>query len=260
MPAMGMWNNSRAPSLGLRRGLLLLGGLGSVLWSLSALPSFQATTPARDIVARIIADERFKPGALDDALVRLQVSPQPSILQPEWFQAQALMYLRTAEAAMQRENSEEADRAAELAENKVKAALFAIPSDSFLWLMLYSVETNRNGFTPATARFLDQSYARGPNEGWIALRRNRLALTILPLLDPAIQEKVVSEFANIVSSDFTESAAVNFTTVGWVHRDRLLSALESVDIISREAFAKQLARGGTKARVHGIEIDERPWR
>ncbi|WP_160168993.1 hypothetical protein [Bradyrhizobium sp. Ai1a-2] len=210
--------------------------------------------------ARVIADERFQSGVLTDLLARMKGAQRPSIIQPELPRAEALIMLRTAEDAMQRKSSDDADREVEDADKAVRSSLSVIPTDSFLWLMLYSVETARNGFNPEHISYLEQSYAAGPLEGWIALRRNWVALTIFPVLSDFTQRRVVSEFAALVDSDFTEEAAMNLMRIGWSQRERLLTALEGVDIASRKSLMKRLSADGVKLLIPGIEYDERPWR
>ncbi|WFU39458.1 hypothetical protein QA640_34630 [Bradyrhizobium sp. CB82] len=243
-----------------KRAPMLLLGVVSVLWSLDALPSFWRVMPARELSRQILLDDRFKPGVLSKVLVRIEQQSAPILLPSELARAEALVRLRVAEEATERASSEEADREVALAVEKVRSSLSLNPTDSFLWLMLYSVETTRNGFDLNSISYLEQSYALAPREAWIALRRNKLALAIFPKLSEVMQVKAVSEFAGMVDGDFIEDAAMNLTTVGWLRRDRLLASLERVDIIQRKSLAKRLVGDGLKVRVPGVEIDERLWR
>ncbi|MCK1606586.1 hypothetical protein IVB02_35740 [Bradyrhizobium sp. 166] len=241
------------------RGLLLPFGMLGVLWSYSVLPSFVMAAPARDISARVMADERFKAGVLMKIFERMETFPRAEMTQPEFIQAEALLALRTAEEAVLSKSSKEADRAAAVAENKVRASLVNSPTESFLWLMLYSVATTRNGFDSQYLSWLDRSYAAGPHEAWIALRRNRLALNILPVLSEATQRVVLSEFAEIVDADYIDEATASLMSVGWAHRTRLLSQLIEVDVGSRQALARRLASEGLKVSVPGVGQTVRPW-
>ncbi|RXG99152.1 hypothetical protein EAS62_03545 [Bradyrhizobium zhanjiangense] len=223
------------------------------------MPSFRLTGPARNVSARIIADERFKPGVLPEMLSQMEAAPPPGIVQPEYYQAQALMGLSTGEMAAQ-SNSWEFDREISRAESRLRAALSVTPSDAFLWLMLYSVELARNGFDPAYVSLIEKSYFAGPHEGWIALRRNRLALAVFALLSDVTQKAVVSEFSEMVDSDFIDAAAIILTTIGWEHRLSLLAGLEQADISSRESLARRLSRDGFKVTIPGVDRDDRLWR
>jgi hypothetical protein len=236
---------------------MLLLGLAGIFWSSAALPSFRRTAPAREVSARIIVDDRFKPGVLAEMLVRLESAPQEVIVQPEFSYAKALITLRTAEEAMQRKSPEEADREVNAAEDRLRATLATNPTDSFLWLMLYSLATTRRGFDTGNFSYLEQSYARGSNEGWVALRRNSVVLAIFPLLSGAMQRSAISEFAALVDCGFIDDAAASLTRAGSALQERLLKSLERVDIGPREALARKLSSDGVKVSVPGVELEER---
>ncbi|MCK1328237.1 hypothetical protein IVB57_07490 [Bradyrhizobium sp. CW9] len=249
-------NGARA----LVRGLLLATGLAGLLWAAAAIPSFSEMALVGDAVARIIVDDRFKPGALADTLARIKTERGIGPSQPELLRARALIQLRLAEEAMARQSSEEADRRIAVALQDVRSAIADEPGDSFLWLMLYSVETNRSGFDPQYIRYLGQSYVAGPHEGWISLRRNRLALGVFEMLDEKNRLAAILEFEEMVDADFIENAALNMIGVGWKHREQLLAALGKADIVSRQSLNKRLAADGIKLPIPGIPLDERPWR
>ncbi|PJG55625.1 hypothetical protein CVM73_08700 [Bradyrhizobium forestalis] len=223
------------------------------------LPSFRGLLPARDIAARIISDDRLKAQALAEILALIEPAAAAALSPPELFRASALARVRLAEVAMARKSSDEADAEIAAAEQKLVEALSVNPTDSFLWLMLYSVETSRSGFDPKTVAHLERSYLAGPNEGWIAVRRNRVALGVFPLLSELAQARVVDEFAEMVDADFWNDTEANLTGIGWAHRDRLLAGLQRVDLVSREAFARMLFRDGYDIQVPGVKQKERPW-
>ncbi|MCA1495223.1 MULTISPECIES: hypothetical protein [unclassified Bradyrhizobium] len=146
-----------------------------------------------------------------------------------------------------------------VADEALRAVLSIFPADPFLWLKLYSTGKTRHGFGPDSIKYLAQSYRVAPLDGWVALRRNKVGLSIFQMLAEDTRKAVVSEFVGLVDSGFTDTAALNLETVGWTERERLLASLVGVNIISRQAFAKRLALDGVKASIPGVEIDERPW-
>lgn len=252
--------NSRRSGALLVRGMLLVSAFAGMLWSAAALPSFRRMVPARDAAMRIIVDDRFRPGVLKNVLAGINAEPALMWPQPELIQARALIRLRLTEEAVVRKSSEEADLEISAAQDNVKSALAANPGDSFLWLLLYSVETARNGFDPQNVSHLNQSYAAGPHEGWISLRRNRLALAVFPMLGEPMRSLVTSEFAGMVDADFVDDSAVNLMGTGWRFREQLLGALGSTDVVSKQNLSKRLAADGVRLRIPGVEYDERPWR
>lgn len=241
------------------RGTLLLVGLLSLCWSLTALPSFNRSTTARDLKDRIVAGEHFKPGVLRSMLTRLDAVPAPLIKQPEIASTAALVNLRIAEEAARGGGSDEVDRQVETADHQLIQALSTNPSEAFLWLLLYSVETARSGFDPKVVQFLEASYLTGPHEGWIAVRRNRIALAIFPMLRERTQRSVTSEFSELVDSDFTEVAVTNLIATGWAQREGLLNSLQTTDATSKASFVKRLRSEGINLSVPGVEYNERPW-
>lgn len=245
--------------MALLRGLLLALGLASLLWSLAVLPSSRQLLPARDTTARIISDDKLKAPALANMLANIEHAAPAGLSPPELSRASALVRLRLAELALARKTSREADVEIAAAERKLIEGLSVDPTDSFLWLMLYSIETSRNGFDPKIVPYLERSYLAGPHEGWIALRRNRLALSVFPLLGDLAQARVVDEFAEMVDADFWNDAEANLIGIGWTHRDRLLAGLQRVDPVSREAFAHMLFRDGYDVQVPGVKPRQRPW-
>jgi len=257
---MDMWSKRQVGCLRpLVRGVLVSAGLCGVVWSLSSLPSFWVAGPADDVASRILVNDSFSPGSLTAADLQkndFRASPQL----PKFIRAKALIQVRRAEDEVKSANSNLMDRELVAAVASVRASLALNPADSFLWLMLYSIENDLEGFSPKNLRYLDQSYLTGPREGWIALRRNRFALAIFSLLRDPTKDFVVSEFAGMVRSDLTTEAAINLVTVGWTYRERLLASLADVDLISREALAKKLSQEGVKVVVPGVEVDERWWR
>ena len=110
--------------------------------------------------------------------------------------------------------------------------------------MLYWVEINRNGFQPDYLKYLRLSYQLGPNEGWIALKRNGYALAIFRRLPPDLAQMVIAEFANLLNSGFDDAVVKIFEGPGWSQRALLLPQLKGVAEIHREAFAKALYRAG----------------
>ncbi|MGY3079899.1 hypothetical protein ACVWZZ_006307 [Bradyrhizobium sp. LM6.10] len=241
------------------RGLLLLLGLSSVVWSAPLIPQFSAAAPLKGVTARIVADERFRGSVLEGVLTSIQGISECCVWRSDLSRSKALILLSVAEERALRRSSDEANHAALSADEGLRSALSLNPSDSFLWMLLYSLEVTRNGFDATSTTILGQSYATGPREMWIALRRNRMALATFSLLNNSLQESVVNEFVSMVGSDLTEEAAANLLGVGWSYREILLAGLRSTDTTSREALARRLAREGAKISVPGIDLGDRQW-
>ncbi|MGY3412389.1 hypothetical protein ACVWZV_008502 [Bradyrhizobium sp. GM5.1] len=248
----------RGKSVRCARALLVLFGLAGAIWSIQVLPSFLIGAPVRELAERILAGDRFKKGVLAASAARIESNRNP-IARTKQASAEALISLSLAEEARQSEGSAEADRKFVEAAAALRSLLALNATDSFLWMLLYSVEYQRYGFNSSDLSYLVRSYTLGPNEGWIALRRNRLALAVLSLLDETTQHLVTSEFAEMVQSDLIEDAAENLMGVGWPHRDRLIASLAEVSTSSKKDLSGRLLARGVKLVIPNVTFEERPW-
>lgn len=194
---------------------------------------------------------------LSEGLKRVNTMRPEFFYYPDLVQAKALIASRVAEDAIASGGGQSANLDAAQAEEAIVASLSMTPIDSFLWLMYYSSKVSQNGFDPQYLAWLRQSYVAGPSEGWIALKRNRLALAVFPQLTEAMQGTVLSEFAQMVDADLIQDAALNLETVGWAQRERLAGALGQVDMRSRQALAKMLSRDGVTIDIPGVVSDDR---
>lgn len=131
------------------------------------------------------------------------------------------------------------------------------PSDAFFWLVYYWCDLNTEGFRPANLKFLQASYELGPNEGWIAIRRNRLALAAFSELSPDMSERVLSEFTGMVASGLIVDAASNLIGPGAPLQSVLLGRLTAVPIAERERLARYLEENGVDLAVPGVERTEK---
>jgi len=100
------------------------------------------------------------------------------------------------------------------------------------------------------------SYRLGPNEGWISLRRNRLALALYEQLPPDLAGRSLVEFAGLVRSRFYEEAVDIFVSAGAPPRDKLISRLAELDELDRRAFGKVLLDRGYSYAIPGLDRRE----
>ncbi|WP_439358119.1 hypothetical protein [Bradyrhizobium sp. DASA03007] len=208
-----------------------------------------------------MVDDRFKSGVVAEALARTRLSPEPAFLQPEFLRARALMSLRAGEEAMERRTAAEIDRELQSGEDALKGAIVVNPRDSYLWLLLYSAEISRNGFSAETTiRYLAEAYVTAPLEGWIAIRRNSMSLLAFHALDARTQKFALNEFAALVDSGFLSEAEHNLIGVGWSLRQRLVESLDDVDIAPKQSLSRMLSRDGVDLTIPHVQIKERPWK
>ncbi len=193
------------------------------------------TAPAQ----RILAGDKFSPEQLDALTQQIDSTPAGS-LRPSSLVNVATIRLRLAEIGLQSGNAQLSSQGFDKLETALGAALDGSPTNPFLWLTDYWLRSARAGNPGVGLKSLGMSYALGPNEGWIAVRRSPLALRAFPSLPDGLADQVVVEFAGMVRSGFYSEAADILVGAGWPVHEKLLAGLVQVDEGNRRRFAKVL--------------------
>lgn len=141
-------------------------------------------------------------------------------------------------------------------------ALSVAPTDSYQWLSLFWMTTKSGPFRPEFLRYLSMSYATGPNEAWVALRRSPLVLALYPVLTPELRAAVLEEFAGLVRSHLYSQAAAIAANTTPNTRKAIVDRISSLSLPDRESFAHAAdAKGITDVIVPGVQTEPlRPWR
>jgi len=240
-----------------RLTLIGFGGI-ALVWGAYNLPLFSRQASIEHIAAQVIARYSFAPETLNALVPQIEIIEGVLPCRPSAVVAAATVRTRLAEQAL--DEGDDIDSRFAALHSAIVRSLSCAPANPFLWTVLYWLESNRNGFRPDYIRYLALSYEWGPNEGWVALQRNALALAIFEQLPPVVAEKAVTEFARILDSGLTQQAVAIFTGPGWPERNLLLLSLKDVAEPYRVDFAKALYRAGYDIAVPGVERpDPRPW-
>lgn len=233
---------------------IVLAALGA-FWGVATLPLFwhaRAIGATADLIIqghRFATSEVAVEAAGADAMgLSLSIAARRSL---------AILKLRLVEDALNSGDRSSLDRRFADLKRSTTDVLEIEPSDAFFWLIYYWCNLNTEGYSPAQLKFLQASYDFGPNEGWIAIRRNRLALAALSGLSPAMSERVMSEFTGMVASGLIVDAANSLMGPGASVRPELLKRLVVVPIAERERFARYLRENGVDLAVPGVEQPEK---
>jgi hypothetical protein len=246
-------------AIALRTALGVFGG-AAIVWALYAGPVFWRASPFESTAKYIVAGDTFKPAVLDAIDTRLTSADSSVGDRPATLYSAAVIRLRLLERAIADGEQEAIDAQMAHFTQAVRQSLSDNPSDPLLWSVLFWAENTRSGFKRGHLEFLRMSYATGPNEGWIGVRRNRLALAVYPQLPPDIAEAAVDEFARLIDSQFIAPAANILVGPGWPIRETLLARLKSVELANRQRFARTVYRLGYDISVPGVEPrGQRPW-
>ncbi len=235
-------------------------GVFAVLWAGQIFPTAWREPTLDRIASRIIEGQIFKVEDLGRFLPLIEQVETSAVCRPASVRSSAVIRLRVVENASKAGQPNVNQLIDELLVS-VRDALRCSPADSFLWLVLYWAETTRHGFEAHDLDYVRLSYEVGPYEGWVALKRNPIALMLFEKMSPALRERVVSEFVGLVNSGFHREAAEILVGPGWRLRDELLPRLAVVPQTHRVAFDREVFELGYDVNVPGVvhPVDP-PWR
>jgi hypothetical protein len=235
-------------------------GYASIAWGASVLPAFWQHVPIEAIGNRIIGGEPFKTELLIRMIPALETAEQADNCRPTVLHASAIVRLRILEDAIDSGQRQRIDSDMASLRDQVRRAMACSPADPFLWLVLFWVENSQNGYRPDHLKYLRMSYRLGPNEGWISLKRNRIAFAVFEQLPEDMAGLVITEFVSLINSAMYREAVAIFVGPAWRSRGVILPRLNNVAEANREFFAKLLYSQGYDVTVPGTQRPEwRPW-
>jgi hypothetical protein len=243
------------------RPLTMAVGLLGIGWCAVCLPLSWQSSALERTAGHIIDGDPFQVATLTELLPTIESIEGHDYCQPAAVRGAAIVRLRLFEEAFSAGERQLLDEYMNSLDNSVRLGLRCSPSDAFLWLALYRVESVRNGFTGHYLNYLRMSYRLGPNEGWVALKRNAYAFSIYQQLSPDLRDATINEFVGLVRSGFDRETADILEGPGWKARELLLARLSDVNTRNRQRFANMLYRDGFDVAIPGIPAYEpRPWR
>jgi hypothetical protein len=236
---------------GFVRLVIAVGGGCSIAWALWAYPSLRHETAFAAAAQHILSGEQYNAEQLDELRSELGASSAIS-LRPSALNDIAVIRLRLMEAHLALGQASAADL--DTLQRSIDVALNHNPTRSFLWLADYWHQRLRSDSGPADLGLLRMSYQTGPNEAWIALKRNPVGLAVFPSLSDDLKGKVIAEFAGLVRSWLYQDAANILAGPGWPVREQLSNGLARLDEDHRYRFARTLeARDIDDVVVPGVE-------
>ena len=230
------------------RLLLAIAGLMAMAWAFAVFPVFWSENVIVDVGRAVIAGEAFKPDVLA-AVAALTETKSGSTVRSSVLGEVAAIRVRQAEDAIRAGAPELINQRLESLTRIVDETFRNAPNDAFLWLIWYWVDTTRNGLRPNKLRFLRMSYDLGPYEGWIAVKRNPLALAAFSALPNDLAERAISEFVGLVRWGFVSDASAIAAGTAPQLRSILFARLKDLNYEQRRVFA---------SAIYGREIDDVP--
>jgi hypothetical protein len=230
-----------AMNTSIARIILALGGAAAMAWAVAVVPVFRSEGAVNDVAAGVIAGEAYSPDVL--AALEPLTGPDSSLMvRSSLLRKAAVIRLRQAEDAGHSGDAERIEQKFKSAERIVNDALRNAPNDPFLWLVLFSLDSYRHGVEDF--RFLQMSYQLGPHEGWIAAKRNGIALANYSVLPNDLAETAISEFVGLVRWGFVPEATTIASGPAQPIRNILFPRLKDLNSEQRQAFATAMYRRG----------------
>jgi hypothetical protein len=237
-------------------------GIFSLVWGIITFPVFWRDATLDLTADRILDGEQFNSEILQNLLTNTDLA-EGTWARPETLRGAAIVRLRLAEQLSKADESKSAgpifDQLGVAA--SVQRSLATAPADPFLWLVLFRLQRMKDERSKADCAYLRMSYLVGPHEGWVAVKRNYIALAMFPELPQDVAEMAMTEFKDLVTSAYYDAAVKILVGPGWPIRDMLLRRLEDAPDEARRGFARSADREGYDIAVPGVErADPRPWR
>jgi hypothetical protein len=233
--------------LSLRASAMLVCLVG-ITWGVTEFPALRQESTIKKIADRILVGDVYKYEILLKQASLVEPTQTPEPCRPLTVRSAAVIRLRLAEIS---------DNAAlglapvrtNLAVDAIRQSLACSPADPFFWLALYALEPS------APLNYLTASYRLGPNEGWIALKRNPVAFANFDELPDDLRRIVVQEFVRIVEMDTIDDAVKIFVGPAWDNRELILSQMDRVPLRQRQLFQAALTSAGYDVLVPGTRFD-----
>lgn len=233
-------------------------GLFAVLWSVTLLPVFWREAPLTQLASELVRGHIFSEQVLQDNARELPPIENARVCVPADLRDAMLIRLAILDKAIAAKDSKRIAAAYLPAYEATRKALSCAPSDSFSWLNLFWLDAAVVDIQPKNATYLRLSYALGPNEGWICVRRNALAIASFKHLPADLQDDAIGEFVKLVDTGWARSVAADiFARAAPEVQGRMIAALASAKAYPRTLFAQTLRDRGIDAKIPGV--DDRPW-
>jgi hypothetical protein len=245
----------------LARAFTCLLGVGAIGWGGLELPGFWQQASLDRVATEILQGQTFRARLLADQAQQTEPQEHSSFCNPAVLRDAVAIRLAIYDDAIASKSKTRTDATYIPLYDATRTVLSCEPADSFAWLTLFWLDLTKHGLTPENSAFLRLSYMVGPNEGWIALRRSRLAIALFPRLPADLANDAADEFVKLVDTAalYPETAAI-FAHATPAVQGRLAAALKSAKPVQRQIFAETLSELGLQVRIPGVpNTPPRPW-
>jgi hypothetical protein len=226
--------------LTLRVLTIVIGCLG-VFWGIGNVVQGEASDDFRDTEARLLRFEGFS-RVSTVATLNSETARTLSACDNHAQRALVLMEIPLADAALKSGTVQEFDQRTRSLETRARQSLACTPRDSFMWLLLFGMQTEHGVPDRRSFDMLAMSYETAPNEAWIAIRRIVVAMPVLRFAPEPIQQTVLDEFQRLIATGFVEMPARAYSSASPLTQSLLQSRIDQLDPRSQKNFSEALQK------------------
>jgi len=226
------------------------------------LPLFWQQAPLHRVTSEVLQGRTFNMQSLLEEAQQATVADHSSFCGPTMLHDAVVLRLAALEEAIAAADQTHIDSAYGPLYDATRMALACSPADPFVWLTLFWLEVGKHGYEADYANYLQLSYALGPNEGWIALWRCRLAFSVFEQLPANLADDAIDNFIKLVETRqlYPETVAI-FVSAAPAAQSRIVEHLTTAKAIPRQIFARMLYDRGLDVTIPGVDArPTRPWR
>lgn len=235
------------------RIFLIMVGLAGICWSGWVIPYFHIEHRLDALASQIIEGRLFSSSVMDEVERQLE-GIEPERLRPAALAKAMIFHLRQVDDAIHSGSVAAVETKRKVLDRSILLELSNVPGDAFAWLALFWRAKQRRLVEGLS--YLTKSYVFGSNEGWIAIKRNRLALSFYDELTEDLQSSAVDEFCRLTNGNLVRDAASILANEGRPRRDILLACVPG---IPKEEILKELSRKGLHIPSQAGKLGARPW-
>lgn len=237
-----------AQQLLLRTITVALGGLG-IIWAILLLPRFWQAASLDHVAAEIVQGNVFTEKAMVQAALRARPELSLPLCNPNELHNAVVLHLAMLNDDLAKKNQSRVEESYARLNELGRNALACEPSDGFTWLTLFWLDALKRGLRSENLAYLRMSYEVSPNEGWIAIWRNRLAVIVLDRLPPRLANNAVDDFVKLVDSGLYDEMASTFESAPPGVQKRIAQQLRTASPHSRQIFATVLYNRGLDVTI-----------
>jgi hypothetical protein len=250
------------PAIFLLRTCVFLLGLGAIAWGWSVFPLFAQQAPFGRVAAEVLQGGTFKRQALLGEARKAETDEPTSSCLPAQSHDAVIIRIALLDDAIKATNQTFIDSAYPPLYDTTRRALACVPTDSFAWLTLFWLDASKHGLAPENENYLRLSYVLGPNEGWIALWRSKLAFAVLAQLPADLADDAIDDFIKLVDTGkLYQQTATLFADAAPATQSRIVALLQTARAANRQGFANTLRDRGSDVVIPNVETPKVPaWR